>query len=104
MSCSAVFTSRELPDIALSISVSQKNGQISPFSTDKLLISVFKSLTHRKHPVEDARGITSTIVETIYTTQKNGIINMGSLRDLASETLKRFDHASYVHYNAHHYK
>lgn len=102
LTCKALFTTRELPDWSLSISVSQNNGQISPYSTDKVFVSVFRSLSHRKSPVEDSRGIATTITESVCQLQRNGVISKGELQKTISKILHRFDNVARVHYDAHH--
>ena len=101
-SCKAVFTTRELPDYALSIAVQHRNGQISPFMADKVFVSVFKSMTHRKDPTCDSRGITDTVIDRICNQQDNGIIKKESLRRVIADILQRFDDVAYVSYVAHH--
>ncbi|MEK9195924.1 MAG: hypothetical protein AAB914_01005 [Patescibacteria group bacterium] len=99
----AVFTTRELPDWSLSISVSRNNGQISPYSTDKVFVSVFRSLSHRKSPIEDARGITTTTTESVGQLQRNGVVSTGELQKTISGVLQRFDSVARIHYDAHHH-
>ena len=101
-SCKAVFTSRELPDWGMSISVSQNNGQIRAFSTDKVFVSVYRSLSHRRSPIEDSRGITTTITESACQLQRNGVLSKEELQKTISEVLQRFDKVAQVHYDAHH--
>lgn len=102
LSCDAVFTTRELPDFALSIAVRYKNGKISAFMPDKVFVSVFKSMTHRKDPTYDSRGITDTVINIICKEQDNGIIKKETVKRIIANTLQRFDDVAYVSYVAHH--
>ena len=59
--CNAIFTTSESPDLSVSISVIKREGSLETFSIDDLYVSIFKSLSHRREALNDARHLTNTI-------------------------------------------
>lgn len=100
--CRAIFTTRETPDLINSLRVKTASGNLTPFLRDKLFVSVFLSVSHRKTALSDATGLTDTILANILTLKHSGVITIAEIIELSSKTLKRFDLAAYVHYTAHH--
>jgi transcriptional regulator NrdR family protein len=82
--------------------VKDKSGALRPFWRDKLLISIHSSLTHRKAGLNDASGLTDTIIAELLTIAKNGVLEVAQIKLAISIALKRFDSAAAVYYDAHH--
>jgi transcriptional regulator NrdR family protein len=101
LSCKAIFTTREQVELEGALRVQQKDGSLEPFSRDKLLISVNDSLSHRKSALQDAIGLTDTVISNIYELQSNGVLDLLTLIDKTQSILSKFDHASEVYYRAH---
>lgn len=99
--CQAVFSTIEATDLAGSILVRRKT-QMQPFSRDKLLLSVYGSLLHRKTAVTDASGLTDTIVGRLMPLVKDASIEAPEIIKVTSEVLKRFDRVAATHYQAFH--
>jgi transcriptional regulator NrdR family protein len=76
--------------------------QLIPFNRDKLLISVYTSMTHRSKPLQDAPGITSTIISHLLQTNHKGVLTTSEIATTAYTTLGRFDKAAATFYKAHH--
>lgn len=100
--CGAIFTSNESVDLSTSLAVRSGNGPVSPFSRDKLFVSILRSVGHRTSPLEDASALTATIVGKLLHSTADAAIEPAQIRDMAYETLKRFDTAASVQYQAYH--
>ena len=103
LSCNTVFSTIEAPDMALSITVKQTNGSLEPFLRDKLLISVYESLKHRKSALADATALTSTIVMRVYELADTSIIERAVVVEMTYAVLERFDLVAATHYKAFHF-
>jgi len=99
--CLTVFSSREKPDLSLSIRFKKENEPLRPFSEDKLFISVIECLTHRKEPLRDARELTITIVGKLLPIHSS-IVTSTEVASAAHQVLKKFDKAAATYYAAHH--
>jgi transcriptional repressor NrdR len=101
LQCQAIVTTREQIDLSEALRVRNHSDRLEPFQRDKLFMSVYNSLSHRKTALEDATQLTDTIIEQLLRVQANGVL---TIVDLTSETLpviKRFDKAAAVYYQAH---
>jgi len=99
--CKAVFTSLESIDFGGSIAVSSTK-HLQPFHRDKLFISIYNSLKHRKTALRDATELTDTIISKLYSYMKNAILDKESIIFVSLQTLKRFDKVAAIHYEAFH--
>jgi transcriptional regulator NrdR family protein len=95
--CFAVFTTRETVDMAHSYRIEQHDGSLVVFSRDKLLMSVYEALAHRKDAGTSSSIITESILAVI---QKHHrlLIPRNELVDTAKVVIKRFDRTAYVRY------
>jgi len=100
--CQATFTTTERPELQQSLLVRTASGALLPFNRDKLFISIYTSLGHRKDPTSDSTAITSTITALTLKTAKNAVIEASQLSATAQQTLSRFDSVAGVHYAAYH--
>ena len=97
--CMAVFTSLEQVDTQTSLVVN-KSGRLEPFSRDKVLISLYDSLKHRKTATSDASGLADTIVNQAFARNESSEIGLNALKSIILSTLDRFDPVSAVHFQA----
>lgn len=102
LDCSALFTSVETPVLSSAWRVQGRNGNFKPFSRDKLLISILNSCRHRKEPLKDAMGLTSTTINKIGPHIRLATIKTTLIAKLTAEGLKHFDKAAFVQYQAYH--
>jgi len=102
VSCNTVFSTIESPDIELSITIRQSNGRLEPFLRDKLLVSVYDSLKHRKSALTDATALTATIVTRAYELADQALIERDALVEITYVVLERFDTVAATHYQAYH--
>ena len=101
--CNAVFTTTEIPSYeSLWTILDSPTKSIEPFSRDKLYLSVYECCKHRTKAIDDASGLTDTIVNKSIKIVSNGSIEKSRLKQIAFLTLKNFDSASAVFYNAYH--
>lgn len=101
LNCSSIITTREQLDYENALRV-RKNKALQPFQRDRLYISVYNSVSHRKTAQSDATQLTGTIIVALLKLQVNGVLDSRQIIDVTSATLKRFDRAAAVHYLAHH--
>jgi transcriptional repressor NrdR len=102
LKCGAVFTSSEQIDLSKSLLVKNSAGQLEPFITEKLLLSVYDSLKHRETALSDSMALTNTIVHRIFKTLSDSVISRDNVVKISSDVLKKFDRASFMHYTAYH--
>lgn len=101
IACDTTFTSSEAVDLGGSISV-RDHKHLEPFQRDKLFLSVFDSLKHRKTALSDATGLTDTVISTLYPLMHNAVVERDQIAGAAKEILQRFDKPAAVHYQAFH--
>lgn len=77
-------------------------NDIEPFSRDKLLVSVYDSLRHRKTALSDASGLTNTIIGRLLHMVENAQLSKNDIARTAIAVLKRFDAVAATHYGAFH--
>lgn len=99
--CAGIITTREQPDYENALRV-RKNKALQPFQRDRLFVSVYNSVSHRKTALSDATQLTGTIIVALLKLQVNGVLDSRQIIEVTSTTLKRFDRAGAVHYIAHH--
>jgi transcriptional repressor NrdR len=100
--CGAVFTTNEAVDYAKSLAVQGRDGSLSPFKRDKLLLSIFKSCQHRKSALEDAAALTDTVLARTLQENRTGRLGSMDIAQAVLASLRRFDTAAAVHYEAYH--
>ncbi len=100
--CEAIFTSTEETDLSKSVVVVSPSGAFSAFQRDKLMLSVYDALRHRKTAQTDASALTDTIISKVLTASDAGSVTQGMITDITARTLKAFDNAAATHYAAFH--
>jgi transcriptional repressor NrdR len=99
--CGAIFTTTEAADLLRSWRI-QKKSVLEPFSRDNLFVSIYDSLKHRKTALEDASGLTDTVINKCLEHVANATLDRDDLVTVAAQTLKHFDKAAASHYTAFH--
>ena len=100
--CNTVFSTIEAPDTSLSITVRKHKNALEPFERDKLFISIYESLKHRKSALVDATGLTTTILTRIYQLAEDSVIERDVIVTVTASVLERFDAVAATHYAAYH--
>ena len=101
--CDSVFSTEESIDYTKSLRVqSIGNRQLEPFSRDRLLLSLHKSLGHRPIALHDASGLCATIMTKVTQRAQNGVVSRENIIQVAMVALNRFDTLAAQHYQAFH--
>ncbi len=82
--------------------VQSRHDGLTPFLRDRLLLSLYKSCQHRATALEDAMGLTSTIIAELHSAAIDGMLADTKIAHCALQTLQRFDKAAASHYQAFH--
>jgi transcriptional repressor NrdR len=99
--CVVTFTSSEAVDLSGSITV-RGSGHLEPFQRDKLFMSVYDSLKHRKTALSDATSLTDTIISKLYPNMKEALVGTALIIKITSDVLNNFDRVAAIHYQAFH--
>lgn len=101
--CGSVFTTVEQIDLSKSLRVARPNG-LEPFFIEKLTISLYESLKHRKTAQKDAVAIAETVTNTLLSSLSATPqpIQSSAIRGTAITVLSRFDTVAALHYEALH--
>lgn len=100
--CGLIFTTTEEIDYKTSLAVRDADGRLRPFSRDKLLLSLHKSLQHRSTALSDASALTDTVIARLLSQTQHSAINDQSIIATAYLVLARFDNVASMHYQAFH--
>jgi transcriptional regulator NrdR family protein len=100
--CGIIFTTNESADYGALWAVVAKNGRLSPFSRDKLMLSIYGSLQHRKTALSDAAGLADTVIARLAPSITGGSLSSASIKTTAQVALNRFDTLASTHYQAFH--
>ncbi|HSW37321.1 MAG TPA: hypothetical protein VLG37_03060 [Candidatus Saccharimonadales bacterium] len=100
--CQAIFSTHETPDYAAALQVKNSSGHLQAFSRDKLFLSLHSSLQYRPRPLEDAAGLTDTIISKLRNASEAGTLDSRQITHVASVALQRFDKVAAVNYQAFH--
>lgn len=101
--CQRVWSTYEAADYGSLIVVQSQNGDLTPLSRDKLLVSFCNSLQHRSEALQEAAALCNTVLPLILAAQLGGSLSRFKLAQIAAEVLDRFDQAAGVHYRAIHH-
>ena len=101
LKCKSTFTTLESNAYALSWIVRDKSSAITPFSRDKLFLSLYRSCEHLNSPIEVAGSITDTVIVSLLS-KGESIIQNYEIKNACLVALNRLDKAAYSHYQAFH--
>jgi transcriptional regulator NrdR family protein len=99
--CHAIFTTNEAVDLSTSIVVRDKN-RLTPFSRDRLFISIYKAIGHRETAIADASALSATIIAKLIHDSGTAAVSPFDIIATVSAVLQHFDRAGAVHYTAYH--
>ena len=97
LTCQAVFTSIETPELSSSLLV-QKNDDYQPFVREKLYISIYNALSESPRRYEHSTQLTSTVIGKLLAGSHGSAIPQIEITNCCSSTLKRFDSSAYLRY------
>lgn len=102
--CTNTFTTTEAADLAqvLFVYSTKKEAPSGSFQRDKLFLSLYSSLGHRKTALADATALTATVASKLYPSPNNPVIETKEIIEASIKALKRFDKVAATHYQAYH--
>jgi transcriptional regulator NrdR family protein len=100
--CKSIFSTHESADYSSIWRVRAVTGVLEPFSRDKLLLSLFVSLQHRKTALTDAAGLAETAISKLQEHATDAVISYKDIIQVSQVALNRFDKAASTHYQAFH--
>jgi transcriptional repressor NrdR len=98
-SCGAILTTFEQYDLSTALLVKKRSGALQGFQRDKLLLSVARSIEHRRNASQSASELTNTIISLLL--KHKPVVTTISSKDISQTTslvLKRYDAASAIRY------
>lgn len=101
LSCGTTFTTLESVDFSGSVTVKSKK-QLEAFQRDKLFMSIFDSLRHRKTALVDATALTDTVLSLLYPYMRDAELENFVIIEITVQVLSRFDKVAATHYSAFH--
>lgn len=102
LSCEAIFTTVETTDLAKTVVVAKASGEFRALQRDKLFLSIYDTLRHRKTALEDATALTDTVLAKALPCLQQGSLARTDLQRITHETLASFDTVAAVQYQAFH--
>lgn len=100
--CGTVFSSGEIAAYGTAWAVQGTSGALTPFSRDKLLLSLHRSLQHRKTALNDAGALANTVTKKLSGSVQDGVIDSQTIIHAVQVALNRFDKVASVSYVAFH--
>ena len=99
LNCNSIFTTQEAALLNEYWSVRTKQGHLSSFNRNRLFISIYKSLSHRKGAIDDATDITDTIINKLLD-YKVLVLDIDYILDISLSVLNNFDKVAAIYFKA----
>ncbi len=99
--CGQIWTTHEVIDLSTSHKIEHADSSVEPFSRDTLFVSILDSLRHRKTALDDATGLTDTVLTRVLA-QKSAQISSSAIKNITQATLKNYDKTAAAVYKATH--
>ena len=100
--CESIFTTVESIELSGSVLVKYANNDTAPFVREKLYISVYNSLKHRKDAQTSAIALTDTIISRILPLITNAQLPCSEIAVTTYKILSNFDKPASVYYRSYH--
>lgn len=100
LSCGAIFTSVESPDLSSSLSVNRM-GVYEPFLEDLLFTEILLALQDRKDCYSATRELTNSVIRNLIR-EEGASFTPHQISAATSKILKRFNRRAYQRYAADH--
>lgn len=101
LECKNVFSTIERVDLAQALRIELTGSKLTPFDRDVLFTSIYDSLKHRDHPIQDASELTNTVISTLVKSRQ-AVFSRQEVIEATLKVLERFDNAASVQYSAFH--
>ncbi len=98
--CKVIFSSREKPDLSLSVRVKNKSGKYETFSEDKLFVSILSCFSHRNDALKASRALSDTVLGKLL--GRKDYLESDRIAEVVYRTILRADRSAAVFYKAHH--
>ncbi len=97
--CGAIATSFEQYDYSVALAVKKRSEAVQAFQRDKLLLSIARSVDHKKKSSQAASQLTDTVISNLLADKPvKPIISSTDISHVTSLVLKRYDAASAIRY------
>lgn len=97
--CKAVVTTFETYDLATTLLVKKRSGALEEFQRDKILLSIARSIEHRKNIHQAASDLTNSVLSQLLVKKPvPTIISTEDISHVTSIVLKRYDAVSSIKY------
>jgi transcriptional regulator NrdR family protein len=96
--CKTTFTTKEEPKYSEIWLITGSLSHVEPFSRDKLYVSIYDCLLHRKDAVECSSSLTDTVIKNLIGYSSGGAIKTKDIRQIVQVLLNRFDKTASVKY------
>jgi transcriptional regulator NrdR family protein len=94
-----VVTTFESYDLTTALLVKKRSGALEEFQRDKILISIARSIEHRKNISQAASELTNSVLTQLLITKPvSTIISTEDISHMTSIVLKRYDAVSAIKY------
>jgi transcriptional repressor NrdR len=103
--CGAIFSTTEQADYEKSWVVQypdDSSQRYAPFLRDKLFVSIYNSCRHRPAALDDAIGLTDTVIGQSHRNIQDGALKASDLAKTILTALRRFDQPAATSYQAFH--
>ena len=102
LQCHAIFTTGEVAQYDSAWRVHGRDNKLQPFSRDKLFLSLQRVCAHRTNSIDDAAGLTDTVIKKLTAQARDGVISRSAIVQVAQVALNRFDQLASLQYSALH--
>lgn len=100
--CDYVFSTSEKPNFNLSVKIRDKSGKYKPFSDDKLFLSIYECISHKKDALRIARSLSDTVCLDILPINQYTALDAEIIFKTTYKVLSRLDKTSANQYKSIH--
>lgn len=100
--CGETVTTEESVLLGSVIAIESLNGRQQPFERERLLVSLYNSLRHRKTALQDATALTDTVITRLLAQNHSQTLHTPLIVQTVAQILDNFDTAAAVQYRAYH--
>lgn len=100
--CDTTFSTVETLDYPKTMVITHSNGATEAFVRDRLFISLYECLKHRKTAQGDATALTDTVISKLLADFHSPQLTKRRITEVTVQILKRFDKAAATQYAAYH--
>ena len=102
LDCDYVFSTSEKPNFSLSVKIRDKSGKYKAFSDDKLFLSIYECISHKKNAARIARSLSDTVCLNILPIDQYETLDAEIIFKKTYQVLSRLDKISANQYKSIH--